>query len=644
MPQASYCSACGSRIFVDSQGGDTVDPYLGQVIDNTFVVESVLGTGSMGIVYKARHRALDCYVALKVLRHDFLRDRVILARFQREAQAASSLDHPNVIRILHYGKTHLNAPYIAMECLEGDELSVLVPKAFPMQQKRVCSIVLQTARALSAAHAANIIHRDLKPANIVVVHNSLGEEVVKVLDFGIAKIADVEGEGLTKEGAVCGTPAFMSPEQVLGRVVTPISDLFSLGCVMYFMLTCRLPFQGQSMVDMATAILTTNPQPPSKVRLDTYVDPTLEKICMKALAKEPEDRYQSALEMVQALEGAYRNMPDVDPKVRPRIVVGEADALDDLNGDTRCGIQVYNLEDDDIAGTQLEISAMSEDMSATTASDVGPALSPAILPPQATAGYSSATIGSKLYEATSIQPKWHESDDSGDEVFTRRAREKNKRVMIIVVSIVLGISILGIVTAFIISRSWQAEQEMIQSELEELTAISAENSNKTDAADVFLLATRIADVSVNTSADAWFYGLAYEGLDDGRDAEDAQAGRDAEDAQAGRDAEDAQAGRDTASEDNVKPVKPEHQAKPEKPRQAKASSTKKTRQASSTAKRSAAGSSVNERLSEALRLDMAGEKERACSIYRSILKTPGLSQGDKLKVQAKLRTCSRLPI
>ena len=644
MPQASYCSACGSRIFVDAQGQDTADPYLGQVIDNTFVVESILGTGSMGIVYKARHRALDCYVALKVLRHDFLRDRVVLARFQREAQAASSLDHPNVIRILHYGKTHLGAPYIAMECLDGDELSVLVPKAFPMQQKRVCRIALQTARALSAAHAANIIHRDLKPANIVVILNDNGEEIVKVLDFGIAKIADVEGEGLTKEGAVCGTPAFMSPEQVLGRTVTPISDLFSLGCVMYFMLTCRLPFQGQTMVDMATAILTTNPTPPSKARIDTYVNPSLERICMKALSKEPEDRYQSALEMVRDLEEVYKNMPDVDPHVRPKIVVGEPDILDDLDGETRCGINVYEMgiDDGDDSSTQLEVRAMDDDMEATAASGVAPIISSAILPPQAKSGYPSRHTASAASSTPTITTKWpreEDDDDEGNAFFTRQVREKNKRLMILAVSIALGVSLLGILVAFIVSRSSEDEQEMIHAELEDIEKTVQAEPVKNSVNIVYA-----ADTAAESAKHGLFLGcgvgLAYADKDD----EASEHKADAEDPAPPADAKDAKDESGNADEE-IPPVKAEapkvEQPKVEKP---KVDKPKKPRSTTTAKPSSSGGNSFTERFMEAGRLERAGEKDRACAIYRSLLKSPGLVQADKLKVQAKLRTCTRLPI
>lgn len=636
MPQASYCSACGSRIFMDSQGQDTADPYLGQVIDNTFVVESILGTGSMGIVYKARHRALDCYVALKVLRHDFLRDRVVLARFQREAQAASSLDHPNVIRILHYGKTHLGAPYIAMECLDGDELSALVPKAFPMQQKRVCRIALQTARALSAAHAANIIHRDLKPANIVVILNDKGEEIVKVLDFGIAKIADVEGEGLTKEGAVCGTPAFMSPEQVLGRTVTPISDIFSLGCVMYFMLTCRLPFQGQSMVDMATAILTTNPTPPSKVRLDTYVDPSLERICLKALSKEPEGRYQSALEMVRDLEEVYKNMPDVDPHVRPKIVVGEPDILDDLDAETRCGINVREMGiDDDDGCTQLEVPVMGDDMVATAESGVAPVISPAILPPQAKSGYPSRRTSSPAGSTPTITTKWpvEDEEDDGNAFFTRQLRERNKRLMILAVSIALGVSLLGILVAFIVSRSSHDEEEMIQAELEEIEKEVQAEPVKTSV-DIFFAVNKASENSERGLVVGCSYGLLYadKGTDDNTRAEDDDELEHQDDV----DANDS----DKADEDVPPVVEPPKVDKPkvEKPKTDKPKKTTPKRPASSS------GSSFADRFMEAGRLERAGEKDRACAIYRSLLKSPGLGQSDKFKVQAKLRTCSRIPI
>ncbi len=342
---AVFCERCGARIFLNKSGEDTVDPYLGKVIDDTFEVESVLGTGSMGIVYKAWHRMLKCHVALKVLRHDFISDRLILQRFQREAEAANKLSHPNVIRVLHFGRTSLQAPYIVMECLEGIELAQLVLQEFPLNQRRVCLIAIQIARALRAAHAANIIHRDLKPANIIIV-NQNREEIVKVLDFGIAKIAEGKGEGLTREGAICGTPAFMSPEQIAGRKVTPATDIFSFGSILYYMLTCKLPFQGTELLELATTILGTEPTPPGKVRLDSYVDPNLEAICLKALQKDIENRFRTSAELVDALEAVLPQIPFANPGKRPKLVVDAPSGQKvDQNAKTRCEIPIF--EDDE---------------------------------------------------------------------------------------------------------------------------------------------------------------------------------------------------------------------------------------------------------------------------------------------------------
>ena len=354
VPNALFCPHCGVKVAQENPNSDYDDPYIGTTIDNTFVVESILGTGSMGVVYKARHRALDCYVAIKILKHDYLDNRLILTRFQREAQAASGVQHPNVIRILHYGKTVLNAPYIAMECLEGEDLSDIIVRDFPFTQHRIANIILQVARALGAAHDAKIIHRDLKPANIKIIPQPDGTDLVKVLDFGIAKITDDGGEGLTREGTICGTPAFMSPEQVLGKTVSPATDIFSLGSIMYFMLTCKLPFEGASLVDMASSILTTQLTPPSRVRLDAYVDPQLEIICLKALSKDVAARYQNGHELENALATVIPSLTEsTDAGVKKSCVIAlpASDEMPMLNADeeTNCAVSAYETGHDQAA-------------------------------------------------------------------------------------------------------------------------------------------------------------------------------------------------------------------------------------------------------------------------------------------------------
>ncbi len=491
-PQKSYCPSCGARIFRSTKGESTADPYLGQVIDNTFEVESILGTGSMGIVYKARHRALDCHVALKILKHDLLTDRVVLARFQREAQAASKLSHPNVIRILHYGKTSLQAPYIAMECLEGMELGVLIPKQYPLDQRRVCSIALQTARALSAAHAANIVHRDLKPANIFVIQRS-GIEMVKVLDFGIAKVSDIEGEGLTREGAMCGTPAFMSPEQVIGKQVTYASDLFSLGSVMYYMLTNRLPFQGDNMVDMARAILTDMPVSPSKARFDHYIDPHLDAICMKALEKDVSKRYQTALEMVADLEKAYNEIPTSNAAPKPKLVVGGDGSKVDPTGATQCMLTAYPEEEaEDPAldgGTIVEMPVMAavddSEVMDTTKSGIAGALD---------------VFGQAVSEVLGRQPEEHKLAPTDKTVINTKsmsdsdledpeeAREQlllhRKRLllgMICIISILCVVVI--VIMAFISSLRKESQEEEIPEEIAETSVASDAVVKATDESD-----------------------------------------------------------------------------------------------------------------------------------------------------------------
>ena len=373
VPNALFCPHCGVKVAQENPNSNYDDPYIGTTIDNTFVVESILGTGSMGVVYKARHRALDCYVAIKILKHDYLDNRLILTRFQREAQAASGIQHPNVIRILHYGKTVLNAPYIAMECLEGEDLSDIIVRDFPFSQHRIANIILQVARALGAAHDAKIIHRDLKPANIKVIPQPDGTDLVKVLDFGIAKITDDGGEGLTREGTICGTPAFMSPEQVLGKTVTPATDIFSLGSIMYFMLTCKLPFEGASLVDMASSILTTQLTPPSRVRLDAYVDPQLEIICLKALSKDVAARYQTGHELEKALMTVIPSLTestDAGAKKSCVIALPASDEMPMLNADeeTNCAVSAYETGHDQAAPSPMseaEQELMTEDDSAT---------------------------------------------------------------------------------------------------------------------------------------------------------------------------------------------------------------------------------------------------------------------------------------
>ncbi|MBQ9818101.1 MAG: protein kinase [Proteobacteria bacterium] len=671
--QASYCLSCGARIFRNAKGENTDDPYLGQVVDGIFEVESVLGTGSMGIVYKARHRALDCYVALKILRHDFLVDRVALTRFQREAQAASCLSHPNVIRILHYGKTYLGAPYIAMECLNGTELGKVILEQYPFAQLRVCSIILQTARALSAAHAANIIHRDLKPANIVIV-NQEGREVVKVLDFGIAKLSDPEGEGLTKEGAVCGTPAFMSPEQVLGQDITPASDLFSLGSIMYYMLTQKLPFQGTSMVDMADSILRTEPTPPSQVRLDHYVEPKLEAICMKALKKSLDERYKTANEMVADLDAAMKVIPKIDPKVKPKIIVGTIDKDTDLSGETRCGIDIYSElgkdfcaneenDEDDEGGTVVEMKAMEDDEDISTTGEVPQpvnftqpnllkdsfhaikiAVAAALdcLLPRKKISPGASTIVVDVAQARGLLSE--ESGASKEDVLKQR-----KTIMLGFVCLVTAICIVGVLILLVVAWITHSSDDEVKengsgevaANTEPGTAGNHVVNNKLSSAQIELYCDKVrellSDAAMTAAARGYIEGNKEEAGENANDQPDDR--KEAENNESK--SKPANPPKETIKRPSTPSAPPKNTTKPSASPKSDNAAAKKTSQ-SNKAKAAQPQSAAMNKFKEAQSLEASGQKLKACEIYNALSKDKTLEQADKLKVQNKVRACLRL--
>lgn len=661
VPGGSYCQRCGSRIFADSAGDMSTDPYIGTVIDDTFEVRSILGTGSMGIVYRAYHRILNCEVALKVLRHDFLNDRVVQARFQREAQAASSLSHPNIIQIMHYGRTPLNAPYIAMECLNGKELSTLISEQFPLSPKRVCRIAAQTAYALTAAHKANIIHRDLKPANIIVV-NPHGEECVKVLDFGIAKIADVEGEGLTREGAICGTPAFMSPEQVIGKNITPLSDIFSLGSTLYYMLTCRLPFHGDSLVDMSRSVMAMTPTPPSQARLDCYVAPELEAICLRALEKDPADRFQSAEEMANALDACLPYLPDSATNIKPKIVVQSSDspAVEDLSGATQC-IKAYD-ENDDIdeeleeAGTVVEMPAYPSGVMPSVHSTLTNTENSASKNPVAYA-VSQVLDVIKPASLTNRNLEGNPNDH-------RQLIKERKRLLLGLVCILISLCLIAVVIICLISIATRPESpkshpaEIAQNDdknavpnaeqkvFDTKNADRAEEKKETapsdpldEEDDPFLGENALIYNAVSVSgSSAIYYAVAYGAADIPDD--DLEQWR-----------KDHRTMRREPDSANPKNAESEPSAANRNTPKTSKTSAKKSASSKSAAKNSKAkttgsknNTSVAGQLAQAEKLERSGDKVKACTIYRQILKQPGISQAEKLKVQAKVRNCTRISI
>ncbi len=258
------------------------------VFKGRYELHRKLARGGMSDVYLARDQVLDRPVAVKVMFPEYAKDPTFVERFRREAQAAARLNHPNVVSIYDWGE-ELGTYFIAMEYVEGQSLSEIIRSEGPLQPRRVAEITTDVAAALGFAHRNGVVHRDVKPGNVII--ETSGQ--VKVADFGIAQaMSGGEEAALTRAGAVMGTATYFSPEQAQGKPVDPRSDLYSLGCVMYEMLTTRPPFSGDTPVAIAYKHVQEAPVPPSQ--MGVAVPAPLEAIVMKLLAKNRDDRYPSA--------------------------------------------------------------------------------------------------------------------------------------------------------------------------------------------------------------------------------------------------------------------------------------------------------------------------------------------------------------
>ncbi len=270
------------------------------LLGDRYEVGRLLGVGGMAEVFEGRDRLLARRVAIKVLQSRYGHDPDFLLRFRREAQAAASLSHPNIVAVYDTGVqdgTH----FIVMEYVEGRTLKDVIRADGPIYPDRAAEIAADVASALAAAHARGLIHRDVKPGNVMLTPDG----TVKVMDFGIARAAT--SETITQTAAVVGTAQYISPEQAQGQEVDPRSDIYSLGCCLYEMLTGQVPFTGATPVAIAYRHVREAPAPPRVHNLD--VPDALEAVCLKAMAKAPEDRYQTAVELRQDLDRFRAGQP-----------------------------------------------------------------------------------------------------------------------------------------------------------------------------------------------------------------------------------------------------------------------------------------------------------------------------------------------
>ena len=252
-----------------------------------------IGDGGMAVVYKAKDRLLNRFVAIKILKPEFIKDPKFIDSFRRESQAAAGLSHPNIVSVFDVGKEG-NIYYIVMEVLEGDTLSDIIRREGHLSEMRAIDIAKQIAQALSSAHKKNIIHRDVKPHNILMSEDG----TAKIADFGIAKAVN-SGTIVNNTSTVMGSVHYLSPEQARGGYVDARSDIYSLGIVLYEMLTGNVPFDGDNPVSVAMMHMNEAVPPPS--RINPSVSPALDKVVLKATAKHQPDRYKSADEMYEAL-------------------------------------------------------------------------------------------------------------------------------------------------------------------------------------------------------------------------------------------------------------------------------------------------------------------------------------------------------
>jgi serine/threonine-protein kinase len=309
-----FCPFDASELKPEDGWDPRADPLIGTVVDDRYEILEVIGEGGMGTVYLAQHTKLGRRFALKALRRDLARDQVLSARFIQEARAAAAVEHPNVVQINDFGKLSSGQVYFVMEYLEGRSLSWLIRNGGPIPAARAVGIARQVAQALAAAHAENIVHRDLKPDNIHIA-DTLGEpELVKVLDFGLARLAGQTR--LTRDGVVFGTPHYMSPEQAMGEEVDQRADIYALGIVMYEMFTGRVPFEADSYMGVLTKHMYVEPTPPSRLMGKSADLGALEDMTLRCLEKKPARRYSSMVHFLAELDRIARAVPGGGLRVR----------------------------------------------------------------------------------------------------------------------------------------------------------------------------------------------------------------------------------------------------------------------------------------------------------------------------------------
>jgi eukaryotic-like serine/threonine-protein kinase len=380
------------------------DPLAGASFADRYVIEDCIGEGGMGRVYRARHQYMSRRFAIKVLYGDHATNPHMRDRFAREAESASRLDHPNVISVVDFGETDEGLLYLVMDFVEGNELAKVIAESGPLASDRIERILRGVCHGLAHAHDKDLVHRDFKGENVILAGHG-DSEAARIVDFGIAFMLEAADlQRLTTEGMVLGTPAYMSPEQATGMPVDRRTDLFSLGVLLYEMLAGVLPFEGPPLA-IARQNVSVAP-PPIAARVPGMEVPRhLEAIAMRLLEKRPEDRYQTAHEVLAALDMATRS---AQPAASPAMAVEPAehalasDAVTDIIRPRRVRSQplwlivaVALTVATAAAGITFSLLARSEPALGDTPADVSPAAVASAAPAELVVASAAAPAGDR---------------------------------------------------------------------------------------------------------------------------------------------------------------------------------------------------------------------------------------------------------
>lgn len=302
---ARFCAGCGHRFRgeeeTEAEPEPIADPLIGRTIADRYRIDQMIGRGGMGVVYRVEHVRIGKMMAMKLLHGELARDKDVVKRFRREADAVSKLDHRNTVQVFDFGRSE-GLMYLVMELLGGKDLGVIVEIERALPFERVARIAAQIAGSVAQAHARGIVHRDLKPENVRILSDATDPDFVKVMDFGLAKLRENEeasSASITRAGLIVGTPYYMAPEQIRGEATDPRSDVYALGALMYKCLAGVPPFWAPTPVGVLTKHLTDAVVPPSvkTIRPDIPIPKEAEAIVMRAMEKDPRARQQSMEEL-----------------------------------------------------------------------------------------------------------------------------------------------------------------------------------------------------------------------------------------------------------------------------------------------------------------------------------------------------------